>query len=564
MSTVSNSLSRGQACFSCKRRKMKCDGAKPICGQCERGRRREDCEYTQGQGRARVEILQESISKVESRIYELEHPHENQQPGVQLRLPYHPGSRPICMLFFLLVHPEYSEPWAAADEPPLDLLQKLYDFLHTSMHSMLTYTFKSVDLFLSYSSEFGFFLNRSRFRASALLRQPIGHHARPTPALLFAVYLWGLRLSQQAPLIAQEPNFLSRALDFTAKGLSGNHPQKIMHNLQAEILLAYYLFSSGRFLEGKYHTASAMSLGLSSGLHLVRSATGPPSSLPPANDAVEEGERIHACWSGVILDKAWAVALSEDPHLDPHRQNYAVDTPWPLEMDDYDKASRLYSFQPNALYKAPTIYPTALYSNTVDTFINGASIDNTMSTIAMLSKASVLWQRADHLARNWKPDMSQNQSTAFRESFVALDRLIDRFRAALVPPNRISFPTPATTRALVVSHSIAHTSAIQLHRIGPLRADPNSRRKSLVAATNVLNIIVSVPLQNFAYINPIMGTVWLTACQVLVDEIYELRMQRVAGRPGGEEMELMGLLERTADVLSSLTKTCPLLSASFL
>ncbi|KAJ7659342.1 Zn(2)-Cys(6) binuclear cluster domain-containing protein [Mycena polygramma] len=515
MATTSSSLSRGQACFSCKRRKMKCDGAKPICGQCERGRRREDCEYTQGQGRARVEILQESISRVESRIYELEHPHENQQLEVQLRQPYQASS---C--------PTHSEHRAAADEPPLDILQKL------------------VDLFLSYSSEFGFFLNRSRFRASALLRQPIGHHARPTPALLSAVYLWGLRLSQQAPLIAQEPIFLSRALDFTAKGLSGNHPQKIMHNLQAEILLAYYFFSSGRFLEGKYHTASAMSLGLSSGLHMVRSANGPASSLPPPNDAIEEGERIHACWSGVILDKAWAVALSENPHLDHHRQNYAVDTPWPLEMDDYERGS---------------LNPTALYSNTLDTFVNGVSIDTGMSTIAMLSKASVLWQRADHLARNWKLDMSQNESTVFQNSFVALDGLIDRFRAALIPPNRIPFPTPAMTRALVVSHSIAHTSAIQLHTIALWRADPNSRRKSLVAATSILNIIVSVPLQHFALINPIMGTVWLTACQVLVDEIYEYRTQRAASRPGGEESQLMGLLTRTADVLSSLAGTCPLL-----
>ncbi|KAJ6472304.1 hypothetical protein C8R47DRAFT_725896 [Mycena vitilis] len=510
MATNSSSLSRGQACFSCKRRKMRCDGAKPICGQCERGRRREDCEYTQGQGRARVEILQESISRVESRIYELEHPQEIQQPEVQLRQPYQAGS-----------YPTVSEPWAVATEPPPDMLQKL------------------VDLFLSYSSECGFFLSRSRFRTSALLRQPFGHHARPSPALISAVYLWGLRLSQQAPLIAQEPIFLSRTLDFTAKGLSGDHPQKIMHNLQAEILLGYYLFSSGRFLEGKYHTASAMSLGLSSGLHLVRSANGPASILPPANDAVEEGERILACWSGAILDKAWAVALSEDPHLDHHRQNYAVDTPWPLEMDDYEKGK---------------LSPTTLYSNTVDTFINGASMDTGMSTIAMLSKASVLWQRADHLARNWTPDM-----TVFQNSFAALDTLIDGFRAALIPPNRIPFSTPAMTRALVVSHSIAHTAVIQLHGIAPLRADHNSRHKSLVAATSVLNIIVSVPFQHFAFINPIMGTVWLAACQVLVDEIYELRTQRAASRPGGEENQLMGLLTRTADVLASLAGTCPLL-----
>ncbi|KAJ7906197.1 hypothetical protein B0H13DRAFT_1619620 [Mycena leptocephala] len=462
----SNTLPRGQACFSCRRRKMRCDGAHPICGQCERGNRPDDCEYTHGQKRARAEMLQESISRVESRIFELENPHRS-PPAVPLHQPYQFGTAPRPSL----PQPKH-EPWAAADEPPSDIVQTL------------------VDLFLSYSSEFGFFLNGSRFRQSALLHQPMGHHARPTPALLSAVYLCASRLSKQPRLIAQEPVFLSRALDLTAKGLSGSHPHRVMHNLQAEILLAYYFFACGRFLEGKYHTASAMSLGLSSGLHMIRSANAPLSgNLPPAQDAIEEGERIHACWVGMILDKVWAVALSETPHIDHQHQNSAVDTPWPLEMDDYAKG---------------LLSPPARYTNTLQKFVNSVPTSDTgMSTIAMLSKASVLWQRSDGLARDWKPGIPF-QSAAFQDSFAALDGLIDSFRAALIPPNRILHPTPAMTRALVVAHSIAHTATIQLHRICPCRR-PQLAQKVLVAATSVLNIIVSIPLQHFAFINPIMG-----------------------------------------------------------
>jgi hypothetical protein len=164
----------------------------------------------------------------------------------------------------------------------------------------------------------------------------MGHHARPAPAVLGAVYLWGLRFSKQPHLIAQEPIFLARALKLTAKGLSGIHPHKLMHNLQAEILLAYYFFASGRFLEGKYHTAAVISLGLSSSIHMVRSAhSTSPGPLPPPRDIVEEGERIHACWSALVLDKTWAVALSEDPHLELQHESCEVDTPWPLEMEDY-------------------------------------------------------------------------------------------------------------------------------------------------------------------------------------------------------------------------------------
>ncbi|KAF8175476.1 hypothetical protein K438DRAFT_1771091 [Mycena galopus ATCC 62051] len=452
-------LSRGQACFSCRRRKM----AHPICGQCKRARRDADCEYINGQKRARAEILQENISQVESRIYELENPHLNHQPAVPLQRPYDRATAGLQAS----PQPSGSAPGAMVDEPPNDVVQKL------------------VDSFIAYSSEFGFFLNDSRFRKSALLRQPIGHQARPSPALLWAVYLCGLRLSKQPQLIAQEPVFLSRALNLAATGLAGNHPQKVMHNLQAEILLAYYLFASGRFLEGKYHTAAAVSLGLSSGLHLIRSANSPSSVLPLALDAIEEGERIHACWAVMLLDKAWAVVLGENPHLDHQQQNLVVDTPWPLEMHDYEKidlAKRLHQGQ--------------------------------------------------------------------------LSRTTRYFRGALIPPNCIPHPTPAMTRALVAAHSIAHTATIRLQSIPPLQAESRARRKRLLAATTVLNIIVSIPL-HFEFINPIMGTVWLAASQVLVDEIYTVGTQRI---PPPEQDEKV-LLTRTMGVLSFFTGTCPLLSA---
>ncbi|KAJ7019866.1 hypothetical protein C8F04DRAFT_1014874, partial [Mycena alexandri] len=451
---------------------MRCDGVHPTCGQCARAGRSEDCEYTNGQRRARVEILQESIRQVESRIYDLEHPHQ-QQPVVRLHQPYEPAPSRIssprkCWVSFTL-------------------------WFSTGL------TLPRINTFLSYSSEFGFFLNGTRFRESSLIRQPIGHHERPTAALLSVVYLCALRLTQDPQLVTHEPTFLSRALKFASQGLSSTHPQKVLHNLQAEILLAYYFFACGRFVEGKYHTATAVSLGLSSGLHLVRSSTAPSSNLLlRPQDAIEEGERIHACWIVITLDMAWAVAQGENPNLDHQQQNSAVDTPWPLEMGDYAKG--LFS-------------PTARYSNTLHKFVNNISTSDTgMSTIAMFSKASILWQRADSFGREWSPDLAQTQSRNFQSAFAALDRLIDGFRAALIPPKRIPSPTPAMTRALVVAHSIAHIATIQLYNSKPLQGDANARRKRLSAANVVLNIIVTIPLQHFAFINPIMGTVWLLAC----------------------------------------------------
>lgn len=45
-----------------------------MCGPCSRANRSEDCEYTDGQGRTRTQMLEETIAQLEARIQELENP----------------------------------------------------------------------------------------------------------------------------------------------------------------------------------------------------------------------------------------------------------------------------------------------------------------------------------------------------------------------------------------------------------------------------------------------------------------------------------------------------------
>ena len=171
--------------------------------------------------------------------------------------------------------------------------------------------FHSLDKFLPHSVEFGFFLEPIRFRESTLLPLSFGHHSRPSPALLSTVYLWGVHLSHSEPLLAQEYTFMTRALQHTATDLLGTHPNCILHTLQAEVLLAYYLFRTGRFVEAKSHTAAAVALAIDSGFHRIRSSlfaasaiglsSDTPVSLHPPKDSIEEGERIAGFWTGGIL-----------------------------------------------------------------------------------------------------------------------------------------------------------------------------------------------------------------------------------------------------------------------
>jgi hypothetical protein len=198
--------------------------------------------------------------------------------------------------------------------------------------------------FLPFATEFGFFLNLPRFQASMLQAFPPGHPSRPSPALIFSTYLFAIRISTDPLVKPHESAYLTCATQEAATALSGNHPHKIMHSIQAEVLLAVYFFSNGRFFEGKYHAASAVSTAVSAGLHKLRSSSpGAPATLPPHRDMIEEGERIICAWTVFNLDKCWAIALDDTPNFEysPHTLAAKIDTPWPLDMDEFEQVSLL-------------------------------------------------------------------------------------------------------------------------------------------------------------------------------------------------------------------------------
>lgn len=185
-------------------------------------------------------------------------------------------------------------------------------------------------------------MNQPRFINAFYSTGPLGDYSRPSPALLSTIYLWGVRLSSLDALISYESVFLERATRYVARASSSDHPQKAKHALQAEILLSHYLFWSGHFLEGRYHCNAAASIAISLGYHRIRSTQGPSSN--GAVDTIEEGEMINAFWTVFFSDKSWAVAMNVPSALPDHMaHNGRIDTPWPMDMAQYERVCR---FQP--------------------------------------------------------------------------------------------------------------------------------------------------------------------------------------------------------------------------
>lgn len=167
---------------------------------------------------------------------------------------------------------------------------------------------------------------------------------RPSSALLYAVYLWGAHLSSDN----REERFKYKALQYAATDLMPSHPQSFLHTIQAEVLLSYYFFRTGHFLEARAHTATAFALALGGGLHQIRSLHFPDVpvlqiedehgiQLRAPADAIEEGERINGFWAVFVLQKNLSVALEPAAHVCSvfEAGGMQIDTPWPLEMDEY-------------------------------------------------------------------------------------------------------------------------------------------------------------------------------------------------------------------------------------
>ena len=173
---------------------------------------------------------------------------------------------------------------------------------------------------------------------------PVGHPSRPSPALIFSTCLLATHISNNPLVKLNEDSYVKRATQEAATALSGNHPQKIMHSIQAEILLANYFFSIGDFFGGNFHVSNAASTAISSGLHKLRSSRPvTPTTLPLQRDVIEEGERIICAWNVLNLDRCWAVVF-EDPlnfEFSSHTFAAKIDTPWPLDMDEFEQVSLL-------------------------------------------------------------------------------------------------------------------------------------------------------------------------------------------------------------------------------
>ncbi|KAF7345568.1 Fungal-trans domain-containing protein [Mycena venus] len=534
---------KAKACTNCRRRKIKCSAERPKCAQCARSMGFQDCEYADD-GPTRTEILEEQISLLEARIEELEKPTELRSMLV-LQNPY-VGERRAASLPALsrggsavhlpLAHAELSSRPGSPFVAPTPVFEGI----------PLVELEPLIQTFLHHSSQFGFFLNVHNFQEAVMGRTGL----RPTAVLLDVVNLWAIHLSEYT---VYEASYLSKALRTSVDALAGTpNSNTILHSIQAEVLFSLYFFRNTRFLEGKYHLSAAVSLVLSTGLHRIRSAdsyaAGGPLGpafhrLPAPRDAMEEYERINAFWTVLTINNCWTTADGSPSNISYTVPDARIDTPWPSDIDD------------------PSLVDHELPDSsigTVTTFLANLP-DSCVSVAALHAKAAILFEQASRLAAQFRPNLPTEQSNGFFVSFNAIDSLIERFKIFLSTVH-----SQEREQEMFVIHSLVHVATIQLHN--PFVVDNEaSRLRVLDAARAIVDNITQMPLNEFVFIDPIMGTLLMATCQVFIAEFGRSRCHRPLDSPmPPEERSLTNAIETVLATMSIFAPTCRLMESQLI
>ncbi|KAF7334960.1 Fungal-trans domain-containing protein [Mycena venus] len=551
---------KAKSCTNCRRRKIKCDAERPKCGQCARSMGFQDCEYADDGGLTGTQILQEQISLLEARIEELEKPKELRSMLI-LQNPY-AGERRATS-------PSSALPRGLICTSAVSstLLSPREPICHPNSANVRVELEPLVQTFLYHSSQFGFFLNMHNFQEAAMGRSGL----RPTAVLLDIVNLWAIHLApNESTARTYEASYLSKALHTSIDALSGTHNHTtILHSIQAEVLLSIYFLRNTRFLEGKYHLSAAVSLVISSGLHRTRSAdlgaAGGPLGpafrrLPPPRDVMEEYERINAFWTVLAMNNCWTTADGSPSNISYTVPDARIDT-----LADHEQ-----------LPESSIGTVTNFLANLPDTS-NGASV------AAFHAKAAILFEQASRLAAQYHPstlaqstipdssliaciDLPPDQSTQFYVSFNAIDTLIEGFKIVIfLPTAHLHDARREHERKMLVIHSLVHVATIQLHN--PFVGVDNdneapSRLRVLDAARAIVDNLTRLALNEFVYVDPIMGTLLMATCQVFIAELGRFRRNRAMDSPvPPEERALTSAIETVLAAMSIFAPTCQLMGA---
>jgi len=154
-------------------------------------------------------------------------------------------------------------------------------------------------------------------------------------------------------------------------------------------------------------------------------------------------------------------------------------------------------------------------------------------------------------------DVPEREAQSWWTAFSVVDQLINALRAEL--PDIAQLQGRSTARTILLTHSLLNAATIKLHSI--FYTDPTSRQNCLAAARDMFRFGGTSNPQGLGYLNPMMGTLWMTACNVFIDELRRIRAESAhstwplqAASEQEREKEMLASLQDGLDALSAFAR----------
>ncbi|KAJ7253377.1 hypothetical protein B0H12DRAFT_1116935 [Mycena haematopus] len=597
-------LQRGSACLCCRKRKLKCDGTRPVCTQCIKMNRDDECEYDDKKQKSRTQKLKEKLSILEQRLRELESESAATSPSTSdassaSTQQSSPEIASLPSLFGAGSPVSAHAPILDAESlGNLDTLFESYQWSNSSASSSLhggasgygtpemdanriwdsddsdptVHPFLEMSPFSNQpiSSEFPympqwnprdplpfemkkilldiFLAHRHQCwfdgqveRFSLSSTEPFGFE--PHPALMNSIYLLACHFARSPFCSELEQTFLTRALHEITVALDNS--DRLVDVVQASCLLSVYLYVNCRALEGYTHSFSAARLAVGLGLHQIR-------PLPP----------LGADHSRLYSEEITPIPIP--PARDRAEMSDRVAAFWQVFMVDrcWSVASGLPVALPDGdcpQVRIRTPWPTLEQH---DVPLLGEPSTNTVGTLfehqpmltldtdavfipALRPKAAALYERTYRLA------FSTKKSDTYWADHHSAELALQRF--ALNLPAFVGYEAWRTQAPLIdvdlfAVHTMMHVSTLYLYK-------DTLSRETFHAGNSILALIRQLSDGDYEYLDPILSACWSTAARTYI------YMMGFAGQQiATTTMYSMTIIEQELEVILNAMKT---LSAFF-
>ncbi|TCD63276.1 hypothetical protein EIP91_005766 [Steccherinum ochraceum] len=557
-------LQRGKACLCCRKRKMKCDGVRPVCTQCIKASRGNECKYHDKKQISRTQLLQQKVAKLEARLRELESEQSDMttesspapsysgsiastsalpSPSLTLMQPDAVSSSTApsdwsSQMFDETVFPELGNsfspfyPSQASSSVPShspDLIDPTSMFLQSSYSSVPMFPSQTpqqsdpsntvnntkwwedtntfcqqkqmlLDMFLAHRHQFAFDIHIERFQTSMTYAAA----DKPHPALMDSIYLMACHLSQSPPLTELEPHFLKRALCGISDALQ--HNDRVINVLQASCLLALYFFGRGRILEGYYHSSIAARLAVSLGLHQIRSDSWFQLQFQlqgfPSLPPSSNSSSVQLQPPKDAIESEERVAAFWQVFMVDRAWSVATGLPAALPDDDHPQA-QIETVWPTPLSQ----FPSVLSDNTMQRY------DPVTAYPTLRAKAVALYEKTYRLTSS----TSATKVDGYWIEHRALEMSLSQFAANLPLIGMASGQNPLSLADidLFVIHTMIHVSTLHLHRdLAKTQAVPYE--KCWIAANAVTTLVRELSENDYNFLDPIISACWHCTAEVFV------------------------------------------------